>query len=140
MRDYTRKAKRVDNGEWIAGYYVYVDYLDKHYILASCKEPLGVNSFVAMKEYEVDPTTICEPTGLTDKNGNEIWENDIVRYYDDLAKMNKEDLVKWNETHSSFVRLHKSQMGLQYLYIDECIANRCEVIGNVFDNADLLKE
>ena len=88
--------------------------------------------------FEVQPESICQYTGLTDKNGKKIWENDVVRYYDNLANMNKEDLVKWNETHASFVRLHKSKMGLQYLYIDECIANRCEVIGNIFDNPELL--
>ena len=125
-REILFKAKRTDNGEWVEGYYFYNANIKKHCI----------KTWICY--YEVDQETICQYTGLTDKNGKKIWENDVVRYYDNLANMNKEDLVKWNETHASFVRLHKSKMGLQYLYIDECIANRCEVIGNIFDNPELL--
>lgn len=128
------KGKRKSDGEWIEGGYFQEDYTDKEYIICWNSTGLGYNEF-----FEVCSETVCQYTGLTDKNGNRIWENDVVRYYDDLANMNKEDLVKWNETHASFVRLHKSKMGLQYLYIDECIANRCEVIGNIFDNPELLE-
>lgn len=137
MREILFKAKRVNNGEWVEGWlfktqeHSYIAYdiqFDDDLFLSP------QNIFI-----EIDTDTICQYTGLTDKNGNKIWENDVVRYYDDLAEMEKEDLIKWNETHASFTRLHESKMGLQYLYIDECIANRCEVIGNIFDNAELLK-
>ena len=121
---YLYRAKRIDNGEWISGYLYGI--WERKYILWGM-----INDIPDMKE--VDPSTICQCTGLNDKNEKLIWENDIVRYKDDLANMVKEDLVKWNETHASFTRLHKSQMGLQYLLIDECIANGCEVIGNIFD-------
>ena len=132
-REILFKAKRKDNGEWVEGYYRRIPCMGmlEHYIMPQ-------NPKNRLEQYEIDPDTICQYTGLTDKNGKKIWENDVVRYYDNLANMNKEDLVKWNETHASFVRLHKSKMGLQYLYIDECIANRCEVIGNIFDNPELL--
>lgn len=82
--------------------------------------------------------TVCQYTGLKDKNGNKIWENDIVKYTDDLINKEKTVLIEFNETHASFVRLYKSKMGLQYLYINESIANNCEVIGNIFDNPELL--
>ena len=132
-REILFKAKRKDSGEWVEGYYRRIPCmgLHEHYIMPQ-------NPKNRLEQYEIDPDTICQYTGFTDKNGQKIWENDVVRYYDNLANMNKEDLVKWNETHASFVRLHKSKMGSQYLYIDECIANRCEVIGNIFDNPELL--
>ena len=88
---------------------------------------------------EVDPSTICQCTGLNDKNGKLIWENDIVRYTDMITGVEKIDVIKWNETYASFSRLHRSQMGLQYLYIDEFIANECEVIGSAIDNPELLE-
>lgn len=134
MREILFKAKRKDNGEWVKGL-IWKKKFNTSKIFISCFPDEDDNEEV----FVVDSATICQYTGLTDNNGNKIWENDVVRYYDDLADMTKEDLIKWNETHASFTRLHKSKMGLQYLYIDECIANRCEVIGNIFDNPELLE-
>ena len=126
MREILFKAKAKDEPiEWVEGY---LSKNEKEYII--CDEE-GFGIFI-------NPDTICQYTGLTDKSGNKIWENDVVRYYDDIVSMNKQDLIEWNETHASFTRVHESQMGLQYLYIDECIANRCELIGNIFDNPELI--
>lgn len=51
------------------------------------------------------------------------------------------DLIEYNETHASFVRLHNTEkLGLQYLWIDEATCNHGEVIGNIFDNKELLQE
>ena len=151
MTEILFKAKRKDNGEWVSGGTI-VQFLDneiRSFYMPQFNEKCDcthddatddILGFENCRFYKVNSDNICRYTGLTDRNGNLIWENDIVRYYDDLADMNKEDLVKWNETHASFTRLRKSQMGLQYLYINECIANRCEVIGNIFDNPELLEE
>lgn len=139
MREILFKAKRIDNGEWVEGSLLQTTAVSlKSFIVESACYTFGKwdwNNCI-----EVDTDTICQYTGLTDKNGNKIWENDVVRYYDELVNMVKEDLVKWNETHASFTRLHESRMGLQYLYIDEGIANRCEVIGNIFNNPELIGE
>ena len=99
-----------------------------------------INSPELEGEFLIDPKTVCQYTGLTDKNGRKIFEGDIVRYTDEVIGKEKVDEVKYNETHSAFCRLHKGKMGLQYLFIDECIANKCEVIGNIFDNPELLEE
>lgn len=137
MREILFKAKRLSDGKWVEGalfdgenHCIIGQIIDfSPYVEGECK----------IVGYEVDRNTICQYTGLTDKNGNKVWENDVVRYTDEIVNKVKTDLVEWNETHASFIRLHKSQMGLQYLYINEGVLNRCEVIGNIFDNPELLK-
>lgn len=151
MREILFKAKRRDNGEWVEGYYYKMcettyafaeDYeknpaLVHHYILFERMTDWGMPN--QMYQTEVDPSTPCQYTGLPDKYGRKIWQNDIVKYLDEITGKYKTDIVEWNETHAAFVRLHKSEMGLQYLFIDEAVANKCEVIGNIFDNPELLK-
>lgn len=142
MRDIRFKAKRIDNGEWVEGFYCkrktrYYDNIGFHDEYKNCI--IVEFSDGGIDWCDVDPSTICQYTGLTDKNGRKIWENDIVKYTDMITYAEKIDRIEWNETHASFVRLHKIKMGFQYLNIDEFIANRCEVIGNIFDNPELLE-
>ena len=86
-----------------------------------------------------DAKTLCQCTGLKDKNGKLIWENDIASYSDLITRDKKTICIKWNKIQASFVRKYRSPMGLQYLYLDEYIASRMEVIGNIFDNPELLE-
>ena len=138
MREILFRGKDID-GKWVEGCCV-VDEMDTNkvyigYIFGSDgRQPH--NTDVAL----VDPETVCQYTGLTDKNGRKIFEGDIVRYTDEVIGKEKVDEIKYNETHAAFCRLHKSEMGLQYLLIDEAIANRIEVIGNIFDNPELMGE
>lgn len=143
-REILFKGKRVNWRElpkeewWVKGYlWVGNDF--------SCIIPHNVgityndkSKHVAAFAYEVAPKTICEYTGSTGKNGRKIFEGDIVRYIDEVIEKEKVDEVKYNETHAAFCRLHKSKMGLQYLWLNEAVANKCEVIGNIFDNPELL--
>lgn len=84
------KAKRKDNGKWVEGYYCKLDETTycisedyerhpvptHHYILYETMTDWGLpNRFL---QFEIDPDTICQFTGLIDKNGRKIWENDIV--------------------------------------------------------------
>lgn len=142
MREILFKAKRIDNGEWVEGFLFF--YLTG-WCIGDINTPLYPNDYSELigknkSWFEIDTETLCQYTGLTDKNGVKIWENDVIRYKDDIINKEKIDLIEYNETHASFVRLHKSQMGLQYLYINEAIAGKCEVIGNIFDNPELLEE
>lgn len=144
MKDrYLYKAKRIYTGEWVEGFLGMSTFIPS--------EKSGKETYIGTvinkvperiydcESYEVDQSTICQCTGLKDKNGKLIWENDIIRYADMITGIEKIDSIEWNETHASFVRLHRSKMGLQYLNIDEFIANGCEVIGNIFDNPELLE-
>ena len=108
---YLFRAKLTDNGEWAVGYLLY--YKDCAFVTDSVQEVMegycnsgqihGFGDF-----YKVDISTICQCTGLTDKNGKLIWENDIIRYADMIIGTEKIDRIEWNETHASFVRLHTS--------------------------------
>lgn len=146
MRDYTRKAKIKDSNEWAIGYHVYVDYLDKHYILVSEKIHDGFRGMSAMKQYEVDGDTICNPTGLTDKNGNKIWENDIVKRYNANGDKWRISKIVWADYSlnmgwciEDIKSLTEYSGRLFKVGFDVNDAEKCEVIGNIFDNTDLLK-
>ena len=150
MREILFKAKQISDGEWVSGgsFITFFDNGVKSFFMPQFNEKCtcehdeitdDILSFSECRFYKVDPETICQFTGLHDKHGNKIWENDIVKYEDDLVNMVKVDLIGWNETHAAFTRLHRSKMGLQYLYIDEFIASNSEVIGNIFDNPELLE-
>ena len=125
MREILFKAKRIDNGEWVEGYYVYVDYLDKHCIVNRIKNPHGVDFIVQMTEHDVDVNTLCQYTGLTDKNGNKIWENDIMKYeWDGKTRI---EVIKYQAPIFTYDKSFRWSL------------HKDEVVGNIFDNADLLK-
>lgn len=87
--------------------------------------------------YEIDPNTICQCTGLKDKNGKLIWENDIVR--DKEGNCYK---AFWQNNYYQFswicVESDIFQIGTKWdLYIWRSF--EIEVIGNIFDNKELLE-
>ena len=113
---YLFKAKRIDNGEWVQGYLYGI--WEKRYIL------LGMTSDI-QDMIEVDPSTICRCTGLKDKNGKLIWENDIMKYQ--WNGETRVDVVKYDAPMFSYKNVIRWS-----LYQDE-------VIGNIFDNPELLE-
>ena len=78
---YSYRAKRIDNGKWVEGFYAFIG--EKTVIIEKEREEFydveGDKKSNGNKIVEVDPSTICQCTGLKDKNGNLIWENDICR-------------------------------------------------------------
>lgn len=137
MREILFKAKRIDNGEWVEGYYLRDQYhIGGKDIIFYRKDSDRFTVYTNI----IDIETLCQFTGLCDKNGNKIWENDIFQYTDETMVTQK-DLIEYNETHASFVRLRNTEkLGLRYLWIDEATCNHGEVIGNIFDNPELLQE
>ena len=141
-REVLFRGKRMDNGKWVEGWYC--PKKTGHYEGDRFVEEVQSIIIASMTgggyQYAVvDPRTVCQHTGLTDKNGKQIFEGDIIRYNDEVIGKEKVDEVEYNETHAAFCRLHKSKMGLQYLWLDEVVANKSEVVGNIFDNPDFLE-
>lgn len=142
MREIIFKAKRIDNGEWIEGSLIDLDidsgycYIVQPYKKASI---LPIIFLITDRMKLVDPETLCQFTGLCDKNGNKIWENDIVtcqtRYGGDTGKVvfhNGKFCVLWNSAY------HYPRNGKCENYYD--INTKNSVKGNVFDNPELLQE
>ena len=133
MQDrYLFKAKRI-KGQWVEGVFYIEPYTDRCYIIQWNSTGLGFNEFI-----EVDGETVCQCTGLKDKNGNLIWENDIVKHYNDEAHPESycTGTVLWDENYAGFYRT-SNEYGLSKPRISsDCIY---EVVGNVFDNPEMLE-
>lgn len=77
MREIIFKAKRLDNGEWVFGEYSrYENSTLIGYYQSELTEPENNHYETKGYTHEVDPETVCQFTGLTDKNGVKIWENE----------------------------------------------------------------
>lgn len=158
MRDILFKAKRIDNGEWVEGNLVLTPKADEDFKAiiipfddnGEYTEGVNDNDLGFETWYKVDMTTICQYTGLTDKNGNKIWENDVVRYQfdtDDCIFPNKDTKKRVGKIFFSDFRASFSvAMGRNgskainndlFKYVQN--GNRVEVIGNIFDNPELLE-
>lgn len=147
MQDrYLFKAKRKDNGEWVQG--VPFEIEGKTVILIKDTENLLRTHYLEENMWtaeiyaiEVDPSTICRCAGLKDKNGKLIFENDIVAYLDvystdsGLAEADSIGEVVWDDETISF-QVTNRLFSESY----EVLGDECSVIGNVFDNPELLEE
>ena len=127
---YLFKAKRLDNNYWILGF-LSVNKTGKYFIRPICGS--------ALSSEEVDKNTICQCTGLKDRNGKLILENDIVAYWDTYSTENgwaEADCigkVVWDDETLSF-QVTNRLSSESYEVLDEC-----SVIGNIFDNPELLE-
>lgn len=118
---YLYRAKRIDNGEWVEGDLVHSVYKINDICVGKYGNEVGM--------HQVDESTICQCTGLKDKNGKLIWENDIVKIGGVVY------ICFWNESNFEWgFKNNAEDFGVAYVSSDEI-----NVIGSVIDNPELLE-
>ena len=130
MREILFRGKKIDGGEWIKGFYAENGHGSSNI------QPKG--KFLACL---VKPETVGQFTGLLDKNGNKIFEGDIVRRFNSKEQEVMRYTVKWNTDCCMFVLMS------EYTYLGEYDSDftvfygqDLEVVGNIHDNPELLKD
>ena len=126
-REILFKAKHEDNGEWIEGsLLIFPDGTTN-----ICK----AYELSVLIKVEVDPETVCQYTGLNDKNGKKIFEGDILKT-DKCSEPNKQYIVKFDLQFGAFIGQDKYNT---YFVTFDGDSDQFEVIGNIFDNPELLE-
>lgn len=143
MRDIIFRAKKVNDGEWIEGYHVKVEHwLDDHEMHIIFPPYTTVYPHCEFTSYdEIEPETLGQFTGLLDKNGNKIFEGDIVK-----TEFGRLCIFEWFEnrvtrcwdlspilTNSNLVHPAPYRTSI----FD---SEHLEVVGNIHDNPELLEE
>lgn len=153
MREIKFRGKRVDNGEWVYGYY-FPDMLKKTHD--------STVTWAFIKEYdyenaksitqEVHKETVGQYTGLKDKNGKEIYEGDILKckstkstgdgYFNhDITTFYRNSVVEWWQSFSNIGYRLRSKDGSTMMIKPSSLSKmEVEVIGNIFQDGDLLRD
>lgn len=142
MDRYLFKAKRISDGEWVVGYIIRYGHTgkEKYYIV-----PIYASDLYC---FLIDKTTICQCTGLKDNNGKLIWENDVVKCVDVNAETEFFAVVEFGNPNGFYSwgyqlkHIWGDEPNLDILlWIDmEETGATCEIIGNIFDNKELLEK
>lgn len=156
MREILFKAKRIFDGKWIEGYYLRDQYHTGGKDIIFYRK--DSDRFTVYTD-RIDIETLCQFTGLCDKNGNKIWENDIL-----MCHENPEDLVKvafgeFGVRNIGTGSIVDKAIGWYYEVVPTDVISRCEpfnwsmsltkyyidrcemeVVGNISDNPELLQE
>lgn len=135
---YLFRGKRIDNGEWEIGSLIALPD-GKFEIANNCENPPDSDPMwkKCVITHEVDPSTICQCTGLKDKNGKLIWENDILSGHIDVEFPEDETRkrVVWYENGWCT----NEPVCDDYEELDDFDSENFEVIGNMIDNPELLE-
>ena len=123
MREILYRGKRADNGEWVEGFYLYTEE-NTHPVIIDMK----------CRSHIIIPETVGQFTGLTDKNGVRVFEDDIL-FSSYIADSPSIEVVKW-----IYNGWHTQEGDLTPDMIDDVgIMPYSEVIGNVHDNPGLMR-
>ena len=124
MRAIKFRGKRIDNGEWVYGAFYPIKSEDVYFIINNCKSIDFDDDDTTFNGYKVHKKSVGEFTGLHDKNGKEIYDGDIVT--DGVGKYK--------------IIYDLKLAGYQpYCIFRDDPENYCEVIGNIYENPELIK-
>ena len=142
---YLFRGKRIDNGEWVQGNLIRSNDAEDGYeaiiiptndsnmfTKGGSRGDLGFENW-----HRVNETTICQCTGLKDKNGKLIFENDIMEAHidEDFPEDVSRFKVEWNG--KGWIENHPD--GVDREYLDDFDTEHFKVVGNIFDNPELLE-
>lgn len=130
------RGKRTDNGEWVYGFYVksqeYYTQDVSNAILSADGNHYGFGEYTFETYNEIDVSTLGQYTGLTDKNGTKIFEGDFITANHNIEQYN----VYWKD-YRFYI---EDVWGNLIKPTQEAINHfECEVIGNIYDNPELLE-
>lgn len=120
MREILFRGKRVDNGEWVKGDLIHSP--DGRVAISTENDIL-----------EVQSVTVCQYTGLSDRDGRKIWENDIIRYNKKLFR------VAWKAECTHFAAYPMDEEIRYAPCLNIGTMKAVEVVGNIFDNPSLIE-
>lgn len=129
IEDIKFKAKRLDNGEWIVGSLIRSTegVKERTYI---------VDNFSSMSDYsvvDVDPSTVCQFTGLKDCEGKEVWDHDLLQHPCQETEEIYE--VSYSQEEGGFIVKNSVSGGRLLTFLCAALTLfRFKVIGNKFDN------
>lgn len=137
MREILFKAKRTYDGKWVEGYYLRDQYhLRGKDIIFYRKDSDRFTIYTDI----IDPETLCQFTGLYDKNGKRIWENDIVLVIYENRYYEKKELGNGKIVFTRGAWYIGGKVRNELYTIDEDAIFQVEIVGNIFDNPELLQE
>lgn len=126
IRNIKFKAKRLDNGEWIIGSFVVMK------IPALSKTTIGIVAAGGATLHEVDPSTVCQFTGLKDCEGNEVWNHDLLR--SPCRETEEIYEVSYSQEEGGFIVKNSVSGGRLLTFLCAALTLfKFKVIGNKFD-------
>ena len=123
-REILFRGKQKDNGEWVCGTPIFYS----RGTTVMCKEN--------QRNENIDPKTVGQYTGLMDKNGKKIFEGDIVTIENPNISDDEYGIVKFDNDGAMFIVKFDT---FTVDFGNNIDGNQCEIIGNIFDNSELLK-
>lgn len=143
MREIKFRGKRIDNGEWVYGFYGYKEEINTHFIVV---ETINLNYSSYFTDIPVDPVTVGQYTGIKDKNGKEIYEGDILRFLDaklvytscgnEWEEFINTGCVEYFQEIAKYIVSFCESVDIEDIWFD---TEHLEVIGNIRDNPELLE-